>query len=192
MGEVGAEQKNSYSETKGKNVREITAAPGEQELTEQQQGFIESTLPGLTTAVNTGQDLLSQILGGQPLSGTLAPLTEGISEEAIANQAAQLTAQNMAGFQNLGIADSGVAFRETAEDIAGQLLLPVEEQQQQVLQNLLSLAIGGLPGFTQPVLGTQELLGQRLAGLRATTDTFKQFQRSHEYNQSANIGFSPG
>lgn len=183
MGEFSGSQKRSV--TKSKNVREITAAEGEQPLTEQQQGFIESTLPGFQKTVETGQDLLSQILSGQPLGGTFAPLTDGISEEAIANQAANITAQNMAGFQNLGIADSGVAFRETAEDIAGKLLLPAEQQQQAVLQNLLQLALGGLPAFTQPVLGTQELLAQRLAGLRATTDTGKIRSRQTEFGFKA-------
>jgi len=118
-----------------------------------------------------GLNLINQLLTGQALPGYLGGLPGGISPEAIAGQATQMTGRNMAGFQNLGIADSGVAFRETAEDIAGNLLFPAEQFNLQNLSQLLNLAVGGQAQIQAPIMQQGAQLSGALAGLRGISQT---------------------
>ena len=127
--------------------------------------------PGTIEAQTQGLSLINQLLTGQQLPGFLESLPGGISPEAIGGQATRLSARNLAGFQNLGIADSGVAFRETAKDIAENVLFPAEQFNIQNLSQLLNLAVGGQAQVQQPILGGAGILGQQLAGLRPVTQT---------------------
>ncbi len=121
----------------------VQQTPEEKELNklllERQRAAQEGTI----TAQTGGLDLINQLLTGQDLPGFLQQLPGGISPEAIGTQATQLAGKNVAGFQSLGIADSGVAFRETAEDIASQILFPAEQFNLQNISQLLNLAVGG-------------------------------------------------
>ena len=135
-----------------------------------QEGTIEAQSQGLS--------LINALLTGQQLPGFLQQLPGGISSEAIGNQATSLAAKNLTGFQNIGLQDSGVAFRETAKDIGSNLLLPAQQFNLQNLGQLLNLAVGGQASVQQPILGQQSALSQNLAGLRSVSQTGSSTQRS--------------
>ena len=116
-------------------------------------------------------NLINRLLTGQQLPGFLGQLPGGISSEAIGTQATRLASKNLAGFQNLGLADSGVAFRETAKDIGSNLLFPAEQFNIQNLSQLLNLAVGGQAQVQQPGLAGAGILSQNLAGLRGVSQT---------------------
>lgn len=149
-------------------------APGEEQLTGQQQGLVAAGLPGQTQLAQNLPNLINMLLTGQNLPGFLAPLTQGISPQAIGTQAGRLARQNLAGFQSQGLADSGVAFRETAADIANRVLLPSEQFNLGNLFNLIGLGVTGGTQATQALLQPQQLLSQRLAGLRPVSGAGQQ------------------
>ncbi len=149
--------------------QQAKATPEETELNRLSLERTRATQEGLIGVQGAGLDLSQLLLKGQPLPGFLGQLTGGISPEAIGTQATNLAAQNLAGFQSLGIADSGVAFRETAQDIASNILFPAEQFNLQNLSQLLNLSLGGQAQVQQPILGQQQALGSQLAGLRTTT-----------------------
>jgi hypothetical protein len=126
---------------------------------------------GTIEAQTRGLNLINQLLTGQALPGYLSALPEGISPEAIGTQASRLSRQYGAGFQNLGIADSGVAFRETARGIANEVLFPAEQFNLQNLAQLINLAVGGQAQVQQPIVTGATALSQSLAGLRNITTT---------------------
>ena len=133
-----------------------------------------------------GMDLLSQIFGGaENLPGLFGDISKGISPEAIGTQAATLAKQYGAGFQNLGISDSGVAFQQTAQGIANELLFPTEQWNIGSQQNLLNLAMGGQAQVQQPIMAGVNQLGQSLTALN-TSQTL-----GAQYNpfSGVNLGF---
>lgn len=145
------------------------ATPEETRLNQLALERAESAQEGLIGSQTKGLDLIQLLLSGQNLPGQLGPLGQGISTEAIGTQASRLARQNLAGFQNVGLADSGVAFRETAKDISEGLLFPAEQFNIGSLQNLLNLALSGQAQVQQPILGSEGQVGARLAGLRPIT-----------------------
>jgi len=148
--------------------------------------------PGVLDVQQRGLDLSSQTLGAfqggeVPTAGPLAQLFGGISSEAIGQQAAELARQSGSQFQSLGIAESGTAFRETAEDIAGNILFPAEQFNIGTLQNLLNQAFGGQAQVQAPIQAGASQLGARLAGLRPVTTqgtTATQFTQPNPFLQS--------
>ena len=119
-----------------------------------------------------GMDLIRQLFGGSTeLPGFFGQMGLGISPQAIGMQAAELGRQAMPGFQQLGLADSGVAFREVSKDIANQLLFPAEQFNLGAKQNLLNLALSGQAQVQQPITTQTGQLGAQLAGLRSISGT---------------------
>ena len=153
---------------------QATATPEETELNQLELERQRAAQPGMLQAQQGGLDLINQLLTGQALPGFLGTLPGGISSEAIGTQAANLSRQNRAGFQQAGIDDSGVAFRETARDIGSNLLFPAEQFNIGNLQNLLNLAVGGQAQVQAPILGGAAQLGGQLAGLRSITGSSNQ------------------
>jgi len=136
-----------------------------------QLGQYKQTVGGQTQAQLQGLNLVNQLLTGGSLPGYLNTLTSGISSEAIGNQAARLAKQYGAGFQSMGIDDSGVAFRETSRGIANELLYPTEQFNIGSLQNLLNLALSGQAQVQQPIQAGTNTLSQSLAGLRSVNQS---------------------
>lgn len=148
--------------------------------------------PGMMQAQAGGLNLINQLLTGQALPGYLEGLPGGISPEAIGTQAAQLAGQYGPGFQQMGIADSGVAFRETARGIGQELLFPAEQFNIQNLANLLQMAIGGQYQVQQPVLAGEQALGQRLAGLRPVSQAGAQIGQYDFFTSPFTTAFAGG
>lgn len=159
-----------------KQESEVKATPEEQELNKLDLELRKELQPQMIDVNKQGLNLSQLLLGGQSLPGYLESLPGGISEEAIANQATELTKKNMTNFQSLGLADSGVAFRETSEDIANNLLFPAEQFNLQNLLQLLNLGVGSSAQTQTPVSTFGGQLSQRLQGLRSqevgTTPSF--------------------
>ncbi len=184
---MGAEKSTTETQQQAK------ATPEETELNRLSLERTRATQEGLIGVQGAGLDLSQLLLKGQPLPGFLQGLPGGISSEAIGFQAADLAKQNLAGFQGLGIADSGVAFRETAKDIGSNLLFPAQQFNMQNLSQLLNLALGGQAQVQQPILGQQQALGQQLAGLRSftgqqTTTAMNPFLKSFQQSLGSSLG----
>jgi hypothetical protein len=114
-------------------------------------------------------NLINALLTGGSLPGFLGGLPGGISPEAIGTQASRVASQAQPGFQSLGIADSGVAFRETAQDVAENVLFPAEQFNISNLFNLLQTGLSGQSSLQGQRIAQQGNLGARLAGLRSIT-----------------------
>lgn len=144
-----------------------------------------------------GLDLLRQIFSGSTdLPGFFGDMGAGISSEAIGNQAQEMARQNMPGFQQLGLGDSGVAYRETAKDIANNLLFPAEQFNLGAKQNLLNLALGGQAQVQQPITANTGILSNQLQGLRSvnssSTTTRNPFLESFYSGLGSGLGGLPG
>lgn len=111
-------------------------------------------------------NLINALLTGGGLPGFLGALPGGISPETIGTQAARVAGQAQPGFQSLGLADSGVAFRETAQDVAENVLFPAEQFNINNLFNLLQTGLSGQSAIQSQRIAQQANLGSRLAGLR--------------------------
>lgn len=149
----------------------VQQTPEEQELNKLLLERQKAAQAGTIEAQAGGLNLINQLLAGEDLPGFLGQLPGGISPEAIGTQAAQLAGQYGAGFQQMGIGDSGVAFRETARGIGSELLFPAEQFNLQNLSQLLNLAVGGQAQIQAPITAQGGQLSQALAGLRGTTTT---------------------
>lgn len=157
---------------------QYTPTPEEKEMQKLQLEQYKQTVGPQTEVQKQYLNLASALGTGGALPGYLNQLTTGISSEAIGNQAAKLASQYGAGFQNLGIGDSGVAFRETARGIGNELLYPTEQFNIGNLQNLLNLALSGQAQVQQPVQAGANTLSQSLAGLRSVNQTSSSTQTS--------------
>ena len=150
---------------------------------------------GMIGAQTQGLNLVNQLLTGGTLPGYLGTLTQGISSEAIGEQASRLAGQYGAGFQSLGLGDSGIAYRETARGIANELLYPTEQFNIGNIQNLLNLALSGQAQVQQPVLAQGSTLSSALAGLRSmsytgtqTTTGMNPFLKSFQTSLGSSLG----
>ena len=106
---------------------QATGTPEEQQLNRLLLERQKAAQPGILQAQGQGLNLINQLLTGGQLPGFLGKLSQGLSPEAIGAQASKLAGQFGAGFQGLGIGDSGTAFKETARGIASEVLLPAEQ-----------------------------------------------------------------
>lgn len=163
MGEITSSFNQSRSKTD--STQTTREAAGEAQLTEQQQGTINKTLPGYETLTQTGLSTLENILSGNNLPGFLNRLKEGISPD-VTNSIVQKSLEDIRpGLQASGIYDSGIRAdleSRTAADVRRQS----EETNLGYIQNLLQLALGGVPALSNNVFSQQQLLADRLAGLR--------------------------
>lgn len=157
---------SSFNKDRSSSTTDTQATPEEKELNKLDLNLRKELNPQITDVNKSALELSKLLLGGKPLPGYLESLPSGISTEAIGNQAAELTKNNMTNFQSLGLADSGVAFRETAKDIASNLLFPAEQFNLQNLLQLLNIGVGSSAQTQAPVATFGGQLSQRLQGLR--------------------------
>src|SRR3990167_6674770 len=168
---MGKEKSTAQTQQAQQQQTTYTPTPEEREMQQIQLGQYRQTAQP-TTDVQLAFLKLANALGtGQALPGYLQPLGGGISPEAIGTQASRLARQYGAGFQQQGLIDSGVAFRETARGIANELLFPAEQFNIGNLQNLLNLALSGQAQVQAPVQAGAGTLAQSLAGLRSISQT---------------------
>ena len=166
---MGKEKQGTTSQQT--QTQQVQQTPEEERLNQLDLALREAGQEGLLGVQGAGLNLSQLLLKGQPLPGYLGDLPGGISPEAIGAEATKFAREAGPGFQQLGIGDSGVAFRETARGIASDVLFPAEQFNTQNLSQLLNLAIGGQAQVQSPILSGAGMLGQRLGGLRSTTTT---------------------
>ena len=151
--------------------QQATATPQEQAENERQQGIISGRAGGTESAFNNAINLINQALTGGNLPGFLSGLPGGISPETIGTEASRVASRAQPGFQSLGIADSGVAFRETAREVGESVLFPAEAFNIQNLLNIANLGLSGQSAVEGQQQARESNLGSRLAGLRQISGT---------------------
>ena len=161
------------TKTQGTSNQSATTAatPEEEALNKLTLERTQAAQPGMISAQNQGLNLINALLTGQQLPGYLQGLPGGIDANAIGQQASIMAKQYGAGFQNLGISDSGTAFKETARGIGNELLFPAQQFNLQNLMQLLNLGVGGQAQVQSPILAQSGQLSSALAGLRSTSST---------------------
>lgn len=155
-------------------TQQATPTPEESEMQRIQLGQYKDIAPQQTEYYKSSYNLAKNLLTGGEMPGMFKSLSTGLSPEVIGNQASMYASKAMPGFQNLGLTDSGVAFRETARGIANEVLLPTSEYNTNLLFNLMNLATGQSAQGTQQFLGGTNTLASSLAGLRTTTTSGSQ------------------
>ncbi len=151
-------------------------APGEETLQGIQFGQLGVTDP-ISRALTQGLgNILGPLLSGGDLPGFLSNLPGGISPELTGEIAGKAVEDIRPSFQGAGILDSGIAL-ELATGEAGNIRRRSAEFNINNLFNLLNLGITGATATQQGFLGQQQLLSQRLAGLRPVTSTSALDQR---------------
>ena len=126
---------------------------------------------GMISAQQQGLSLVNALLAGGSLPGYLGALQQGITPDVIGQQGAMMAQKYGPGFQNLGISDSGTAFKETARGISNELLYPAQQFNIGNWQNLLNLALSGQAQVQQPMMAQTGILSSNLQGLRSTSTT---------------------
>lgn len=120
---------------------------------------------GLIETQQLGFDLVKQLLSGQQLPGYFQGLPGGISEDVTSSIAQDSIRDIRTQFQGQGLLDSGVA-----ESISARSAADIRQQAAQYnlnnLFNLLNLGSGFQAQVQQPVLGFNQVLSNRLQGLR--------------------------
>jgi hypothetical protein len=146
--------------------QQATATPGELALNQQDQASLDATADVSQQGQFGAFNLINALLTGGNLPGFLGSLPGGISAETIGTQAARTAREAQPGFQSLGLADSGVAFRETAQDVGENVLFPAEQFNINNLFNLLQTGLSGQSSLQGQRIAQGANLGSRLAGLR--------------------------
>ncbi len=162
------------SESQQQQTQQAFATPEEQAFNKAEQERLGRMGPGEEQAQMGAFNLINALLTGGSLPGFLGGLPGGISPETIGTQAARTAKEAQPGFQSLGIADSGVAFRETAEDVAENVLFPAEQFNLTNLANLLGIGLSGQSALQSQTSASRANLGSRLAGLRQMTGSGSQ------------------
>ena len=153
----------------------------------------QATEAGETQAQTSGLSLINQLLaGGQNLPGIFGQLSQGISPNAMAAQAGELTRQALPQFQSSGLVDSGTMWDQISKNIANQLVYPAEQFNIGTKQNLLNTAFTGQAQVQAPVQNNVNSLAQSLAGLRTTTQTQTQTQNPFLTSLMSGLGSVPG
>lgn len=177
MGEIG----NSFSQnrSKTKSTRDVEETPLEQQLNQMQFDQYSQLNPQVTQANQLALALQNALVSGGSLPGFYNKLPGGISEDVTSSIVQKSIGDIRPGLQANGLYDSGIRAEleaRTASDIRRQ----AEEYNQNLLQNLLSMALGGASSLQAPALGISEMLGNRLSGLRTIQDTGKGRQWGQE------------
>ena len=155
--------------TQTTSTREPT--PEEREMMKLQLAQMQETMPIQTETQKIFLNLAQTLgTGTEELPGWMSQLTQGISPEAMATQAGELTRASLPRYQQMGIMDSGSMMQDITGRIANQLVYPSEQFNIGTKQNLLNLALGGQAQIQQPMIGGQQAFSQQLQGLRPTTD----------------------
>lgn len=175
MGGKSKETTTTDKTVKQEREQQAFATPAEERENIREEARLGRIAPleeeAQTGAFNITNAILTGFLTGKDMSGLLGGLAGGISPETIGTQAARTAQQAQPGFQSLGIADSGVAFEETARDVAESVLFPAEQFNINNLFNLLQTGLSGQSALQSQVGASRANLGSRLAGLRRITGT---------------------
>ena len=165
-------KEKTTNETQQQQSQTYTPTAEEKELNQLSLAQSKELMPYETDMAKQVYGLLGNILGGGAgLPQEYASLFGGISPDAMGKEATRLTQSGLVAGQSMGIQDSGVLEKSIASDIAGNLVYPTEQYNQNMRSNLLNMALG-YGGQQQQLTqqGTSSLSGA-LAGLRSMSGT---------------------
>lgn len=174
-----------------------TATPEEQELNRLTLERQKKLDPSITAVQQSGLDLIGQLLAGENLPGYLSGLPYGISEDVTQGLVQESIEDVRPSLQASGIYDSGVR-AELETGLASDIRLASEEYNQNLLLNLLNLAVGGQAQIQAPIQSQASQLASSLAGLRttsgtSTTSSMNPFLKSFQQSAGEGMGnfFNP-
>jgi hypothetical protein len=153
--------------TQSSGTTTYTPTPQEVEMQKLQLGQYQQTVGPQTQLQLQGMDVVSKLLAGEALPGTLNELQMGVSPGVIGTASAELARQSMPGLQSMGILESGEALRSISNDIANQILFPATQFNLQNRLNMLGLATGQQVNLQNAATAQSTPLSQSLAGLRS-------------------------
>ena len=148
-------------------------APYETELNKLQYEQLQAADPYQRQVNQSALSRVNDILTGKQLPGNLSQLQRGIDPEvttSIVNQSLSDLNQQLAGSGAGTFLESG-ASQSIGARSAADIRRAAEEFNIGSLFNLLNLGVGGQAQVQQPILGTSQVLSQRLAGLRPVTSS---------------------
>jgi hypothetical protein len=165
-------------------VTSVQSTPEEKELNKILLDRTKTLDAQQTGVQSQGLDLVSKLLAGEKLPGYMEGLPGGISEDVTTGLVNKSIEQIRPSLQKGGIYDSGMR-AELEVGTAADIRLASEEYNQNLLLNLLNLAVGGQAQIQAPIQSQSSQLASSLAGLRSmvgqTTSTnpfIKSFQES--------------
>lgn len=145
----------------------VQATPEEQELNKLLLERTRALDKQQTKLQSQALDIGYNLLAGQDLPGYLKGLPYGISEETTQGIVDKSIEGLRPSFQASGIYDSGIR-AELETGTAADIRLASEEYNQNLLLNLLNLAVGGQAQIQSPIQSQTSQLASSLAGLRST------------------------
>lgn len=169
------------------------ATPEERQLNQLQLEQAKAFDPIQRQLNTNGGNLINQLLTGQALPGYLQGAL-GVSDEQTQSMVDASLRDLYPQFQSSGILDSGVA-ASIAGRTAGDIRNQNAQFNVQALQQILNQAVGGQASVQQSSLNTTNQLGNRLSGLRSTSQTLYQmnpFLKSFQQSAGSSFGSSIG
>ena len=165
---MGGSKEKSSGTTVVNQTTTPTPTAEETALNQRNLRIAQATEGGETQAQLNSLNLINQLLTGNVPQGQLfSQLSSGVSPDAIANQATAMMRAGRTGSQASGIAQSGVADRAIASDLAGNLLMPAQQWNIGAAQNLMNLALSGQAQVQAPIQNNVNSLSSMLSGLRS-------------------------
>lgn len=170
----------------------VQATQEEQELNKLLLDRTRALDPQQTRLQGQALDVGYNLLAGQDLPGYLQGLPYGISEEVTQGIVDKSIEGLRPSFQSGGIYDSGMR-AELETGTAADIRLQSEQYNQNLLLNLLNLAVGGQAQIQAPIQSQTSQLGSSLAGLRSTSGTTTQtsmnpFLKSFQQSLGSSLG----
>jgi len=170
----------------------VQATPEEQELNKILLNRTRSLDPQQTKLQSQALDVGYNLLAGKDLPGYLSGLPYGISDEVTQGIVDKSIEGLRPSFQSNGIYDSGIR-AELETGTASDIRLASEEYNQNLLLNLLNLAVGGQAQIQSPIQSQTSQLASSLAGLRSTsgtssTSSMNPFLKSFETSAGQGLG----
>lgn len=151
-----------------KSSQTVQATPEERELNKLLLERTRALDKQQTALQSQALDVGYNLLAGQDLPGYLSGLPYGISEDVTQGIVDKSIESLRPSFQKSGIYDSGMR-AELETGTAADIRLASEEYNQNLLLNLLNLAVGGQAQIQSPIQSQTSQLAQSLAGLRSTS-----------------------
>lgn len=180
-----------------KQSQTVQATPEEQELNKLLLDRTRALDPQQTKLQSQALDVGYNLLAGQDLPGYLSGLPYGISEDVAQGIVDKSIEGIRPSLQASGIYDSGVR-AELEAGTSADIRLASEQYNQNLLLNLLNLAVGGQAQIQAPIQSQTSQLASSLAGLRSVSGTssassMNPFLRSFQESAGSGLGnfFNP-
>ena len=180
---TGSTQQSSSSSQATPTPEET--AYNQQLLKEQQESY-----PYRSQAMIQGYGLVNQLLTGKDLPGNLSQISKGISAEDIGMESAETARMLLPQYQQMGILNSGSAYKSLGRQIANQVNMPAKQFNLGQQMQALNLASGQAAQVVGQTGAQSQQLSQAFAGLRSQTSSSTGVGSGFQSNpyQGVNLG----